>query len=134
MRARWLGIAVALLAPVSFAACGVRRVDACDDRRTAEATCVNLQVEGALGELDGFSLLLSGDWVGHSEPSAQNPFQLPAAVAVALPPTFRGSVRMELTALRNRQAMGQGVAVAKDLMPGEHREVPITLEPVLPKP
>lgn len=134
MRARWLGVVMALLLPVSLAACGVRRVDACDDRRTAAATCVNLQAEGSLGELDGFALLVSGDWVGHSEPSAQNPFQLPAAVAVALPPTFQGSVRMELTALRNGQPRGQGVAVAKDLMPGEHREVVINLEPVPPKP
>jgi hypothetical protein len=109
--------------------CEVLRVDACADRRTADLTCVNLQLEGDLPELDLLAVAVSGDWVGYSEAPAQNLFRLPAAVAVALPRTFAGSVRLEVQALRGRTLLGQGSAVAQGLMPGEHRTIEIILRP-----
>lgn len=108
-------------------ACDVKLVDACDDSRTQNLTCVNLHLNGSLGQLDGFRLLVSGDWVGHSEPAAQDPFQLPAALAVALPPNFKGGVRIDVQAVRNLQVTGQGSITVLGLLANEHRTVDLTL-------
>lgn len=121
--------ALLLLGLLLLPACEPRRVDACDDSRAAELPCVDLQIEGGLGPLTELALEVLGDWVGYANVAPADPFELPVAMAVALPPGFTGTMRLEVTATRDRQLRGAGTAVVRDLKPKEHRQVELQLVP-----
>lgn len=109
--------------------CGPRLVDACEARDVGNQTCVGLQLSGSLYDLERLAVAVQGDWVGYSEATQRDPFALPVALAVALPPTFQGKVRIAVTAYRAGLAVGDGVATVSALTPGEHRPVALTLQP-----
>lgn len=123
-RATALGLGLAAL----LCGCGPRLVDACEERGVGNQTCVGLQVTGALGDLERLAVAVQGDWVGYAEATQRDPFSLPVALAVALPPTFRGKVRIAVTAFRASFAVGSGAVVVADLKAGEHRAVSLPLQ------
>lgn len=130
---RLLG-ALLLAGLLATTACSPRQVHACDDSDVGAQTCVDLQVDGpaALPEVDKLAVAVQGDWVGYAEASQRDPFRLPAAIAVVLPPTFKGKVRLAVTAYRSGEARGAGSLLVSDLQPGEHRPAALSLTPAAP--
>lgn len=124
-----LGFPLPLLLGLLLSSCGTRLVDACDDPRTRETTCINLQIEGTIGQLDQLNVLVSGDWVGHTESTAMFPFDLPAAIAVALPPYFQGGVRLDIRGFAQGREVGSASTQALGLSSREHRQVNVQLVP-----
>jgi len=127
-------LAGALLAAALLCGCQTRKVDACDDSRAKDLACVNLQLDGQLGDLDRLFILGSSDqtWAGYSDVMPGNTFQLPVAVALALPPDFSGTVRVQVQAILGGQDVGAGTATVSGIQRKEHRQVDLTLQRVVP--
>ncbi len=110
--------------------CSPRKVDPCDEE-PGDSGCIAVQLDGDIGTLSRLWLAERGVWVGYTEIDPGTAFQLPVAVAVALPPFIKGTEFIQVSAYRDQALAGYGEFQVSEFRQGEHRLVTLTLTPLL---
>jgi hypothetical protein len=104
------------------ASCSPRQVDPCDEQLDPSG-CIAVQLGGNVGVLSRLFLAERGAWTGSTEVNPGSAFELPLAVAVAVPPFVSGTELIEISAYADQALSGTALVEIVDLFPGQHRLV-----------